>query len=114
MIQSVPVSDLILVSSHSYLHTCNIVDLHGNDNVKYTGNKTLYLNAIFVKLSLNTKYTEKRIYIHCTLLTISGIPSRPGPPVVSGSGNPVTVTVTTEHSGVRDSAVDEFHFILEV
>ena len=43
-----------------------------------------------------------------------GIPSRPGPPVVSGSGNPVTVVVTTEHSGVRDSAVDEFHFILGV
>ena len=42
-----------------------------------------------------------------------GIPARPAPPEVTGS-DPATVTVSTQHSGVADSAVDQFRFVLEV
>ena len=43
----------------------------------------------------------------------AGVPARPDPPGV-GTGDPVTVTLTTQHSGVRDSSTDNFHFIVEV
>ena len=48
-----------------------------------------------------------------TLTCYTGIPARPAPPEVTGS-DPATVTVSTQHSGVADSAVDQFRFVIEV
>ena len=50
--------------------------------------------------------------IVCMLCT--GIPSRPDPPTMDSSNGSIVVMVTTQHSGVRDNVVDEFHFILKV
>jgi hypothetical protein len=44
----------------------------------------------------------------------TGIPSRPDPPIVDSGSGSVVVMVTTQHSGVRDNAVDEFRFILKI
>ena len=47
-------------------------------------------------------------------LLLAGIPSRPDPPTVTSDKGAVIVMATTAHSGVRDSNVDNFHFILQV
>ena len=43
----------------------------------------------------------------------AGKPARPLPPTVDKVGDRVDITVTTPHSGVRDSS-DDFQFILQV
>ena len=55
------------------------------------------------------------MYVMHMNMIIVGIPARPAPPTVdSGGRDSVVVMVTTQHSGVRDNAMDEFRFILKV
>ena len=48
------------------------------------------------------------------MYTTIGIPARPDLPTVDSGRDSVVVMVTTQHSGVRDSAVDDFLFIVKV